>query len=135
MKRSHSSSSCKSGLSGRYPSIVIYGPIDSGKTVLFYHLYSSQFQQTQSSMNENVLEFKPNGFEKCQTYQFVDFPGHGINVSKYVFEKHHNKGMKAMIFCVDISDTRSAIEGAKFSVYCKYLFCFGLFCLLRFVLL
>ena len=115
-KKSQSSVASNDGLSGKYQSILIYGPMNSGKTVLFHQLFNSTFVKTQSSMNENILEFKPNSFNKCKIYQFIDYPGHGSQESrlyKYVFEKYNNKGLKAIIFTININDTQSAVEGAK----------------------
>ena len=118
LQRSRGSNQSQDGLSGRYPSILIYGPMNCGKTTLLYQLYNKQFVPTQTSMNANILEFSPNNMQVSKTYQFIDFPGHGSKESqifKYAFEKHYNKGMKALIFVIDITDNNSIVEGAKLS--------------------
>jgi hypothetical protein len=50
-------SATKSGARG--DSVLIAGPVGGGKSVLFYQLLRGSFQETHTSMKENIKQFAP----------------------------------------------------------------------------
>src|SRR4051812_48688484 len=61
-------------------SMLIYGPMNSGKTLLYYKLKTNQAKQTVSSMRENASKFIAAPLKSMnsasKSYRFIDFPGH-----------------------------------------------------------
>ncbi len=43
----------------RGDSVLITGPVGGGKSVLFYQLMRGAFQETHTSMKENIKQFAP----------------------------------------------------------------------------
>jgi len=65
---------------GKGDAVLILGPMDAGKTVLFYQLKQGLFRDTHTSMIENIASFIPtqlSEFKKLPEYQYIDLPGHG----------------------------------------------------------
>jgi len=101
--------------------ILICGPTDSGKTLLFYTLLNGKFQLTQSSLEENVDTFNlHSGVLKDYTkdkakltnvkFEFIDCPGQSsqeLKLFKYVPRTN------AVILLVDASSYESCIQGSK----------------------
>jgi len=98
--------------------VLICGPVDSGKTALFFTLSNGKFQSTQTSMEENVDTFhihskilndaQKQHLSKFQ-FEFVDFPGrtHGGKMNKYL------KRTQGVVFLIDASSNDSVVNGAK----------------------
>jgi len=98
--------------------ILICGPVDAGKTLLFHTLSNGKSQDTQTSMEENVETFKIHpkvlGDNKPNLsdfqFEFIDFPGHPsqeLKLTKYV------PRIQGVILLVDASSNDSCIRGAK----------------------
>jgi small GTP-binding protein len=98
--------------------VLLCGPVDSGKTALFHTLSGGNFQQTQTSMEENVDTFKIHpkilGDKKdklCDiNFEFIDFPGHPSQEAH--LGKFYNRA-QGIILMVDASSNDSINHGAK----------------------
>mmetsp|Transcript_41980 Transcript_41980/g.51664 ORF Transcript_41980/g.51664 Transcript_41980/m.51664 type:complete len:242 (-) Transcript_41980:935-1660(-) len=84
--------------SSKYSRILIYGPMNGGKTTLFYYLLNNIIlkDKTHTSMIENIESFKiPNN---KNTFEFIDYPGH---LSKELSIKKYFKNITGLIFIYD----------------------------------
>jgi small GTP-binding protein len=99
--------------------VLIFGPLDAGKTVLFYTLANGKFQQTQTSMQENVDTFKihqkilddankPN-LSRMQ-FEFIDFPGHP---SQELKRGKYLPRANGVVLLVDAASNESINNGSK----------------------
>jgi len=99
--------------------VLICGPVDAGKTLLFHTLSGGKYQPTQTSMEENINSFKIHekvlGEAKKDTlkdinFEFIDFPGHPskeLNLGKFM------NNLQGVIILVDSSSSDSINNGAK----------------------
>jgi small GTP-binding protein len=106
---------------GGKKTILICGPKDSGKTLLFYTLLNGKFQPTQTSLEENVDTFNlHSGVFKDYTkdkakltstrFEFIDCPGQSsqeLKMFKFV------PRAQGVVVLVDSSSQESCINGAK----------------------
>jgi len=103
----------------RKSTVLICGPVDAGKTLLFHTLSGGKFQPTQTSMEENVNSFKIHekilGESKKDklkdiNFEFIDFPGHPskeLKLNKFL------NNLQGVIVLVDSSSGDSITNGAK----------------------
>jgi len=91
------------GRGGRGDSIVLVGPINAGKTRLFYELFDGSYRSTVSSMAVNTARFVPTQLitGKRVAYRYVDFPGHLSLRPRF---KEYLPSARALIFMVDGAD-------------------------------
>jgi signal recognition particle receptor subunit beta len=98
--------------------VLMCGPVDAGKTLLFHTLSGGKFQPTQTSMEENVNTFKIHekvlGDKKdklCNVnFEFIDFPGHPSHEFKLTKFINHLRGV---IILIDASSSDSILQGSK----------------------
>ncbi|ETO18950.1 hypothetical protein RFI_18293 [Reticulomyxa filosa] len=100
--------------------VLLHGPIDSGKTLLFYTLLNGKLQPTQTSMEENVEVMKihpqilhDSDNESLSKYKFelIDFPGHSSQETKL---NQFIPRVTAVILLLDPSSSDFCATGAKF---------------------
>jgi len=99
--------------------VLICGPADAGKTLLFHTLSGGKYQPTQTSMEENVNTFKIHEKvlgdakkDKLSTinFEFIDFPGHPsreLQIRKFMGH------LQGVVILVDASSSDSINQGAK----------------------
>jgi small GTP-binding protein len=99
--------------------VLICGPVDAGKTLLFHTLSGGKFQPTQTSMEENVNTFTINDKIltdakkdklKSMKFEFIDFPGKQSH--EFKMDKFMNR-LDGVIILVDSSSSDSINHGAK----------------------
>jgi signal recognition particle receptor subunit beta len=97
--------------------VLICGPVDSGKTVLFHTLSGGKYESTQTSMeiNKDTFTIDKNlitdrkKLENIQ-FEFIDFPGHPsqeLQLGKSLAK------IQGVILLVDASSSDSYLSGAK----------------------
>lgn len=86
--------------------VLILGGIGSGKTSLYYQLFTGKFRETHTSMKENIGTPKLNQTDgpKIPSYRYVDFPGHKsqrTRLSTYFSQT------RAIVFLIDVGDNEN----------------------------
>eukprot|EP01084_Bolivina_argentea_P300069 517304_1 len=97
-------------ISSRYNRVVLYGPCGSGKTLLFFQLLHGRNQETQSSMQENVLSFVPKQPAVSKQYEFVDLSGHPSQAYRI---KKYCSNIKYVLFMIDATDLKNINNSSK----------------------
>jgi signal recognition particle receptor subunit beta len=89
---------------------LILGPVNSGKTALFFKLQdkSSDLKQTHTSMKENEAKIviSGEGSQKDRAVHLVDIPGHERVRSRY---QHYLPVTSCIIFMIDTIDFSSNV--------------------------
>eukprot|EP01083_Nonionella_stella_P014372 40394_1 len=99
--------------SSKGDTVLIVGPVNAGKTALFFRLRGGWMQETVTSIKENIQRFVPTGFEEktSSPLRFVDFPGHG---NKRAGLDAYTRSTRAVVFVVDGADKPKIVEAAQF---------------------
>jgi signal recognition particle receptor subunit beta len=111
-------SALKNLVPARKHTVLICGPVDSGKTVLFHTLSGGKYQPTRTSIEENVGTFKINPEllkdrkkELCDIqFEFIDFPGHPsqeLKLGKFI------NNIQSVILLTDASSSDSISRASK----------------------
>eukprot|EP00455_Lapot_gusevi_P031653 TRINITY_DN343_c0_g4_i1.p1 TRINITY_DN343_c0_g4~~TRINITY_DN343_c0_g4_i1.p1 ORF type:complete len:249 (-),score=66.22 TRINITY_DN343_c0_g4_i1:100-789(-) len=91
--------------------VLIFGPVDAGKTALFYQLKQGVFRETHTSMKENVDQFQPALLEtKKAELRFVDFPGHGSQFHRF---GSYLADLRAAVLVVDSTELSKLADAAR----------------------
>jgi small GTP-binding protein len=98
--------------------VLICGPVDSGKTALFHTLSCGEIQPTETSMQEKTDTFKIHpkilGTRKdklCDiNFEFIDYPGHP---SKELHLGRFFNQVQGLILVVDASSNDSIMQASK----------------------
>jgi len=89
------------------------GPVNSGKTVLWYQLKNDEFRESHTSLSENIGTFIPKQLQdqkvKVSPHRFVDLPGHGSLRWKL---QNYLDQTKGIVFVVDSSEGDTHLTSA-----------------------
>uniref|UniRef100_A0A6V3REA5 Signal recognition particle receptor subunit beta n=1 Tax=Lotharella globosa TaxID=91324 RepID=A0A6V3REA5_9EUKA len=99
--------------------VLIVGPMGSGKTALFYRLVlgeGSKLPKTVTSQAPNAEEFSPCEEKSSKKLQLVDLPGHD---SQWPAAMERTSDAAGIIFLMDSSKPQTTVAGQKlFDLLC-----------------
>jgi signal recognition particle receptor subunit beta len=113
-------SSASSSLLSSADCILLYGPMSSGKSLLFYKLKTDQTKETVTSMKENSAKFVPvqlsssaaaGANSSFSAYNYIDFPGHPSQKHKL---SNYINNLRAIVFCIDSNDQAQLSQATQY---------------------